>query len=145
MGNTTVNINQGTTYIDSGATASDNIDGDISSSIVTSGSVNTATIGTYTISYNVSDAAGNAATQVTRTVNVQTTSSGWGSNGGWGGSSSSSNSLGTNIIDSITDIIHGSAGHATGEYYGLHILLNLIMLTSGLLVMILLLWILSKG
>ena len=28
------------------------------------------TVGTYTVTYNVSDAAGNAATQVTRTVNI---------------------------------------------------------------------------
>jgi hypothetical protein len=36
----------------------------------TSGSVNTAKPGVYTLTYNVSDAAGNAATAVTRTVTV---------------------------------------------------------------------------
>jgi hypothetical protein len=35
-----------------------------------SGSVNTGTVGTYTLSYNVKDAAGNAATTLTRTVTV---------------------------------------------------------------------------
>jgi hypothetical protein len=33
--------------------------------------VNTTVLGTYTITYNVSDSSGNAATPVTRTVNVQ--------------------------------------------------------------------------
>ena len=33
--------------------------------------VNTTLLGTYTITYNVSDLSGNAATPVTRTVNVQ--------------------------------------------------------------------------
>src|SRR5690606_38352618 len=32
--------------------------------------VDTSTIGTYTVYYNVSDASGNAATQITRTINV---------------------------------------------------------------------------
>ena len=69
-GASTINLNVGDSYTDQGATASDNIDGDLTSSIVTTGSVNTALAGTYSINYNVSDAAGNAATQVTRTVNV---------------------------------------------------------------------------
>ena len=60
----------GDTYSERGATATDNIDGDISSKIVITGSVNTAEIGTYTLAYNVNDAAGNAAISVTRTVVV---------------------------------------------------------------------------
>jgi len=32
--------------------------------------VNVATVGTYTVTYDVTDAAGNNATQVTRTVTV---------------------------------------------------------------------------
>ena len=32
--------------------------------------VDTQTVGSYTVTYNVSDASGNAATEVTRTVNV---------------------------------------------------------------------------
>ena len=66
----------GGSYSDPGATASDNIDGNITSSIVTVNPVNTAVVGTYTVTYNVSDAAGNAATQVTRTVYVNPVSSG---------------------------------------------------------------------
>jgi hypothetical protein len=61
---------QGSSYVDSGATASDNLDGDLTSSIITVNPVNTSVLGTYTVTYNVSDSAGNAATQVTRTVKV---------------------------------------------------------------------------
>ena len=70
-GSSTININVGDTWTEPGATASDNVDGNITSSISISGSVDTSTAGTYTISYNVSDAAGNAATEVQRTVIVQ--------------------------------------------------------------------------
>ncbi|RKE98898.1 immunoglobulin-like domain-containing protein [Ichthyenterobacterium magnum] len=69
-GASTINLNVGDSYTDQGATATDNVDGDLTSSIVTTGSVNTAIAGTYSINYNVSDAAGNAATQVIRTINV---------------------------------------------------------------------------
>ncbi len=69
-GNSSVSIAQGLPYTDSGATAVDTVDGDVTSHIVTVNPVNTAVIGTYTIHYNVSDAAGNAAAEVTRTVDV---------------------------------------------------------------------------
>src|SRR5439155_9103975 len=65
-----VNVEVGSTYTDAGATATDNVDGNLTSSIIVSNPVNTAVLGTYTITYNVRDTAGNAATQVTRTVNV---------------------------------------------------------------------------
>ncbi len=73
-GNTTVTLRVGTTYTDAGATATDNYDGDITADIVTVNSVNTNTVGTYTLTYNVTDANSNSATQVTRTVNVVDTS-----------------------------------------------------------------------
>jgi hypothetical protein len=69
-GSATVNLTVGDSYADAGATASDNIDGDLTSSIVVTGSVNTNVSGTYTLTYNVSDAAGNTATPVSRVVNV---------------------------------------------------------------------------
>jgi hypothetical protein len=69
-GSATINLNVGDSFTDAGATATDNVDGNLTSSIVVTGSVNTAAVGTYTLNYNVSDAAGNAATQVSRTVNV---------------------------------------------------------------------------
>ncbi|NER19022.1 immunoglobulin-like domain-containing protein, partial [Spongiivirga citrea] len=70
-GDATIEVTQGETFTDPGATATDNVDGDISGNITVGGdTVDTGTVGTYTITYNVSDAAGNAATEVTRTVNV---------------------------------------------------------------------------
>jgi len=70
LGTNPVNVAQGVLYVDAGATALDNVDGNITANIVIVSTVNTAVIGIYTVTYNVSDAAGNAATQVTRTVNV---------------------------------------------------------------------------
>jgi hypothetical protein len=60
-------------YSEPGATAADVPDGDISSKIVITGTVNTASTGTYFISYNVSDNAGNAAVTRVRTVIVNNT------------------------------------------------------------------------
>jgi hypothetical protein len=70
LGTTPIDIEVGSSYTDAGATALDNYDGDITSLIVKTGSVNTNLVGTYTIKYNVEDANGNAAIEVTRTVNV---------------------------------------------------------------------------
>ena len=70
LGGNPLELTVGDTYTEPGATASDNVDGDISVNIVITGTVDTATAGAYTRRYNVSDAAGNAATEVTRTVNV---------------------------------------------------------------------------
>jgi prepilin-type N-terminal cleavage/methylation domain-containing protein len=66
-----ITIGTGQTYVDPGATASDNINGDLTSSIVPTSNVNINVPGTYYVNYNVSDSSGNAATQVTRTVIVQ--------------------------------------------------------------------------
>ena len=71
LGDTTINIALGGTFTDPGATATDDEDGDITANIVVGGDVvDVNTAGTYIITYNVSDAAGNAATQRTRTVIV---------------------------------------------------------------------------
>ncbi len=70
FGEATVTLTVGDIYTDSGATATDDKDGDITANIVTTGSVDTTAAGTYTLRYNVSDAAGNAADTVTRTVIV---------------------------------------------------------------------------
>jgi hypothetical protein len=67
-GASTVNLTVGDTYTELGATTLDAIEG--SGTATPSGTVNTAVAGTYTITYNASDAAGNAATPVSRTVIV---------------------------------------------------------------------------
>jgi len=71
VGDATINLITGDTFTDPGATAMDDTDGDISGNIVIGGdTVDTNTEGTYTITYNVMDAAGNAATEVLRMVVV---------------------------------------------------------------------------
>src|SRR5690606_6476605 len=68
-------------YQDAGATAFDDIDGDLTAAIVVDDPVDTSVIGTYTVSYEVVDSAGNKAS-ASRIVEVQARS---GSGGGGGG------------------------------------------------------------
>jgi subtilisin family serine protease len=69
-GNQTETIEVNSSYLDAGATASDNYDGIITANIVKEGIVNENEVGSYFITYDVSDSSGNKAEQVTRTVNV---------------------------------------------------------------------------
>ena len=69
IGDNSINIYQNTIYVDAGAIAIDDVDGDLTASIITTGSVNTNLINSYTITYGVSDAANNSTT-ATRQVNV---------------------------------------------------------------------------
>ncbi|MDA7848860.1 DUF5011 domain-containing protein, partial [Flavobacteriaceae bacterium] len=73
-GEPSVTVEVGTSYTDAGATASDNIDGDITNNIITVNTVDTTIVASYTVTYNVSDSSSNAAVEVTRTVNVVDTS-----------------------------------------------------------------------
>jgi hypothetical protein len=72
-------IANGGTYTDPGASVTDNVDA--TRTIYGTGTVNTAVAGDYTVTYNATDAAGNAAIAVLRTVRVAaplgTTYSGW--------------------------------------------------------------------
>lgn len=71
-GSANVTLNCGDAYTDAGATATDAVEGDMTSSIVVGGdTVNTGVAGTYVITYDISDNSGNAATQLTRTVEVE--------------------------------------------------------------------------
>ncbi len=81
-GQASVEIPSGSAYSDAGATAEDNIDGDISGNILVTNPVNTAVVGSYTVTYNVADFAGNPAAPIARTVTVRPSS---GSGGGGGG------------------------------------------------------------
>lgn len=69
-GKNVLNIYAGSVYADAGATASDNVDGDITAKIIVSNNVDSANVGTYTVAYNVSDTAGNRAREIIRTVKV---------------------------------------------------------------------------
>ena len=55
---------------DPGVTANDACSGDISTWVSRTGEVNAWAVGVYTVTYNVTDAGGNSATPVTRTVEV---------------------------------------------------------------------------
>ncbi|MBI1321131.1 MAG: DUF5011 domain-containing protein [Candidatus Hydrogenedens sp.] len=69
-GSPSVSIACGSVYTELGATALDSCEGDLTASVNVFGSVDTNTPGAYAVTYNVSDAAGNAAVQLSRTVNV---------------------------------------------------------------------------
>jgi len=71
VGNSIVNFFVGDAFEDPGVIATDDNDGDITSHVLIGGDlVNTAVAGTYIVIYNVSDNAGNAADEVTRTIVV---------------------------------------------------------------------------
>jgi len=70
LGDATVNLIVGDVYEDAGATASDNKDGDISNDIAIHNPVNVNVAASYAVTYNVDDAAGNHAIEVTRAVIV---------------------------------------------------------------------------
>ena len=68
LGANPLSIANGATYTDPGAKVTDNVDAE--RTITGSGTVNTAVQGDYTVTYNATDAAGNAAIAVLRTVRV---------------------------------------------------------------------------
>ena len=67
-GPASVSVTQGTSYTDSGATCTDDTDGSLTPTM--SGTVDTNTPGTYTLTYTCTDLSGNNAIQVDRTVIV---------------------------------------------------------------------------
>jgi len=72
LGNATETVIQNEVYTDAGATAVDAQEGDITASIISNGTdiIDTSSIASYTVTYDVIDVGGLAATQVTRTVNI---------------------------------------------------------------------------
>jgi hypothetical protein len=91
----TINVVVNTTFTDPGATAFDVEDVNLTASIVFGGTVDVNTVGSYTLTYDVTDTGGLSAPQVTRTVNVVP--------GGGGGStpkcSDSTDNDGDNLVD----------------------------------------------
>ena len=68
----TIEIN--TLYLEQGATASDDVDGDISGNIIIdASSVDASSLGSYQVTYDVTDAAGNPAVQIVREIIIQDT------------------------------------------------------------------------
>jgi len=70
-GSSSVTHEQGTSYTDPGATSSDSVEGSLT--VVITGTVDTATAGTYTLTYTATDSMGNVSNVVTRTVTVSDT------------------------------------------------------------------------
>ena len=81
VGEVSVTIPAGQEYLDPGATAMDDIDGNITDQIEVSGVINPVVVGKQTITYRVADRAGNSSSAV-RTVNVGVNSGQGGSGGG---------------------------------------------------------------
>ena len=81
VGPPSLTLASGEEYIEEGATATDDIDGDVTDSIQINGSVNTAVVGSYTLTYVAQDRAGNQDS-VVRTVQVGINQ---GTGGGGGG------------------------------------------------------------
>jgi len=69
LGDVFMNHFHGVAYNDSGATASDPEDGDLTSEIITTNNVNTGSNGLYTVDYEVTDSGG-LTTSGNRTVNI---------------------------------------------------------------------------
>ena len=69
-GDANISLTVGDTYIEQGATAKDDNDGDITSKIKPSGTVSTTKAGKYTITYSVTNSKGKTAT-VKRTITVK--------------------------------------------------------------------------
>lgn len=69
IGNATIEVALGAAFTDPGATVFDAIEGDLGT-IAGSGTVDTGTVGSYTLAYDATDSKGNAAETVYRTVNV---------------------------------------------------------------------------
>ena len=69
-GDANISLTVGDTYIEQGATAKDDNDGDITSKIKPSGTVSTTKVGKYTITYSVTNSKGKTAT-TKRTITVK--------------------------------------------------------------------------
>ncbi|WP_102026495.1 immune inhibitor A domain-containing protein [Salirhabdus sp. Marseille-P4669] len=82
LGDNPLEVEVGSQFEDPGVTATDNVDGDVTSSVVTVSDVDVDTVGEYTVTYSVVDSLGNEAV-ATRTVNVvdSTPDNGDGDNG----------------------------------------------------------------
>ena len=69
-GSANIQLTVDDTYTEQGATCEDNVDAD-KPATVGGDTVDTSTVGQYTVTYDCTDSSNNEATQVSRTVNVQ--------------------------------------------------------------------------
>lgn len=114
IGSGSITIELGdSTFSDEGATATDIEDGDITSKIVTTGSVDYDKEGVQSITYTVTDSDGNTVS-VTRTVTVEKARQG----GGGGGSSRtrSSSNTGGSVLGATTPELPEQCGIYLNDY-----------------------------
>lgn len=119
-GDATINHEQGTEFVDPGATATDDTDGAVS--VTVTGSVG-ADAGTYTLTYTATDAAGNSAS-VTREVIVADTTApevtligSFSINHEQGTEFVDPGATATDLVDGNVDVvITGTVGDAAGPY-----------------------------
>ncbi len=111
-GSATMNLDVSGQYNEPGATAVDNVDGNLTSSIVMTGHPNMGNPGTYTITYTVTDSSGNTATAA-RTINVSHAATGGGGGGGGNGS--------PYTFGYVSPIQGGGSGGRLGEVLGAEI------------------------
>ena len=107
LGDTTISIPKNTIYIDAGATAIDNVDGVLTSSIVTISNVDTSTLGFYTVTYSVSDTEGNNSSASRLVTVFESPVVGDLKNGGyvvWVNPTDPSKGLVSALVDQSTDI-----------------------------------------
>lgn len=70
-GDDPIEINEGDTYFEPGYSATDLVDGSLTDNVIVGmQNLNLGLAGTYEITYNVADESGNAADEVSRTINV---------------------------------------------------------------------------
>ena len=107
LGDTTISIPKNTIYIDAGATAIDNVDGVLTSSIITISNVDTSALGFYTVTYSVSDKEGNNSSASRLVTVFESPVVGDLKNGGyvvWVNPTDPSKGLVSALVDQITDI-----------------------------------------
>jgi hypothetical protein len=120
-GASAVNVEQGTSFSDPGASAQDEVDGAVQ--VTVAGAVDVNTAGTYTLTYTATDSAGNAAS-LDRTVTVADTTAPVVTLIGSGSITldtdvtySESGANATDSVDGVLTVtITGSVGSAAGEY-----------------------------
>ena len=83
LGDSSLRIDVGAVFMDPGATAIDDIDGDVTGAIVVDNPVNPSLVGSYSVTYAVADRAGNVGLAV-RTVRVGNEAQGGGGGGATG-------------------------------------------------------------
>lgn len=70
LAGSSISVSVGQSYVEPGYSATDNVDGNLTGNVIVGGNLNTNTVGSYIVTYDVSDAAGNPAIQSRRTVEV---------------------------------------------------------------------------